>query len=47
MSLLIQYYNHVREIGDEAYIIDDGLYVDEGAYFNITMMDSENIFQVQ
>lgn len=30
-------YNFLKDIGDEFYIIDDELYVDDGAIFNLTM----------
>ena len=39
-----EYYSFCREIGDEAYVIDKVLYIDESAYFNICMKDSTSIF---
>lgn len=46
-ALLKKYIEYVREIGDEAYMIDNELYIDEGAFFNISMWDNESVIQVQ
>lgn len=46
-KLLVEYYNYVRPIGDEIYMIDNELYVDEFAYTNISLYDAESIFIIQ
>lgn len=35
--------SYLEEVGDEFYIIDDELYIDSGALFNLTMKYCEEI----
>lgn len=42
-----KYAELAKSIGDEAYIIDNELYIDEGAFFNISLMDAESTFIIQ
>lgn len=46
-DLLSRYREYAASIGDEAYLIDGELYIDEGALFNISLMDTESTFQIQ
>lgn len=46
-SVQRKYLQYAREIGDEAFIIDNELFIDEGAFFNISMMDAESTFIIQ
>lgn len=46
-SVREKYAELAKSIGDEAYIIDNELYIDEGAFFNISMMDAESTFIIQ
>lgn len=46
-SVRDKYAELARSIGDEAYIIDNELYIDEGAFFNISLMDAESTFIIQ
>lgn len=47
LSVQKQYAEFASAVGDEAYIIDNELYIDEGAFFNISMMDAESTFIIQ
>lgn len=46
-SVRDKYAELARSIGDEAYVIDNELYIDEGAFFNISLMDAESTFIIQ